>query len=61
MQDITRNEWLSLIPSIFFFPSTYGKIKDPQKLTDRGFPGGLAAKTPHFQCGGHGFDPWFGN
>ena len=24
------------------------------------FPGGPVVKTPHFQCGGHGFDPWSG-
>ena len=27
----------------------------------RDFPGGLVVKTPHFQCRGHGFNPWLGN
>ena len=27
----------------------------------RDFPGSPAVKTPHFQCRGHGFDPWSGN
>ena len=25
------------------------------------FPGGPVVKTPHFQCRGHGFSPWWGN
>ena len=25
------------------------------------FPGSPVAKTPRFQCRGHGFDPWSGN
>ena len=25
------------------------------------FPRGPVVKTPHFQCKGHGFDPWSGN
>ena len=24
------------------------------------FPGSLVIETPHFQCRGHGFDPWSG-
>ena len=28
--------------------------------TWRNFPGGLIVKTLHFQCRGHGFDPWSG-
>ena len=27
----------------------------------RDFPGGPVAKTMHFQCRGHGFDPWLGS
>ena len=26
----------------------------------RNFPGGPMVKTSHFQCKGHGFDPWDG-
>ena len=36
-------------------------IMQPVKLKDRDFPGGPVAKTPHFQCTGCGFDPWWGN
>ena len=25
------------------------------------FPDGPVAKTPHFYCRGHGFNPWLGN
>ena len=31
------------------------------KLDVRDFPGGPVVKTLHFQCRGHGFDPWSGN
>ena len=27
----------------------------------RNLPGGTVAKTPSFQCKGHGFDAWLGN
>ena len=32
-----------------------------KKASDRDFPGGLVAKTTHFQFRGHEFDPWSGN
>ena len=40
--------------------------KDPmqpkkKKKPIRDFPGSPVVKMPHFQCRGHGFDPWLGN
>ena len=31
-----------------------------QKVKHRDFPGSPVVKTLHFQCKGHGFDPFFG-
>ena len=32
-----------------------------KKTNNRNFPGGPVGKTPHSQCRGTGFDPWWGN
>ena len=42
-----------LLPGIYPYKTLIKKILD--------FPGGPAAKTPHSQCRGPGFDPWSGN
>ena len=41
-------------------PVHYQKKFSRYKGAKRDFPGGPVIKTLHFQCRGHGFDPWSG-
>lgn len=36
-------------------------VSTQQERDAEGFPGGPVAKTPCFQCDGHGLDHWSGN
>ena len=56
--EVTHTQSLSSLFSGVFFKF----YLFPKHVCDLGdFSGGPAVKTPHFNCKGHGFDPWSGN
>ena len=50
LQDMQRNRKVQ--------PITHQKKGRQQKLPVRDFPGSPEVKNLHFQCRGHGSDPW---
>ena len=52
---------MNLLESSFFLAVSRISYKKKKEFLQGNLPGGPVVKTLHFQCMGHGFNPWLGN